>query len=276
MSPVILLSISAVFHAAWNSVLKKSRDKDITLFATIVLSTILSLAIAPFLNEVGETNLQNLKYAIGAGLCEGFYFICLAKALERAPLGRAYIIMRGGAMSFVWLFSILFLHERIELIGVLGVTCVFAGLLLTQSLARTNETSEYRWAYLSALFIGGYHLLYGEALNLGIRPSYTFIIALGVSLPIMIYNCRKGFFERLQFVKREQITIVFAAGLACSLSFLIFLHGLKNSSPGMAITVRNSSIAYSQIFAFFLGEKLSAKQWLGASIVFGGCVLLGL
>ncbi len=229
-----------------------------------------------FSDEIGQVTSQNITYALGAGLCEGFYFICLAKALERAPLGRAYIIMRGGAMSFVWIISILFLHEKIELIGMIGVVCVFGGLLLTQSLSKSNEKSEYRWSYLSALFIGGYHLLYGEALNLGIRPSYTFIIALGVSLPIMIYNCRNAFVERLQFVKREQAMIVFAAGFACSLSFLIFLHGLKNSSPGMAITVRNSSIVYSQFFAFFLGEKLSGKQWFGALTVLAGCVLLGL
>lgn len=276
VSPVILLSISAIFHAGWNAVLKKSEDKDFTLLVTVVLATLFSLMIAPFLNESGEVTVQNVKYAIAAGFCEGFYFFCLGKSLARAPLGKGYVIMRGGAMTFVWVVSILFLHEQMALVGILGVVFVFVGLLLTQSLSEQKEKAEFRWAYLCGLFIGGYHLFYGEALRQNIPPSATFIIALMVSLPMMFLNCRHEFAKRLTFVREQQAHLALIAGLACCISFIIFLHGLNSSTPGVAITIRNSSIVYSQIFAFILGEKITIKQWAGALLVLAGCVFLGL
>lgn len=275
VSPVILLSISAVFHAAWNAVLKKTQDKDFALLVTVVLATVFSLLISPFLNESGQVTWQNGRYAIAAGFCEGFYFYCLGKSLARAPLGKAYIIMRGGAMCIVWFVSILFLNEQIKMVGALGVIFVFLGLILTQSLVEYKERAEFRWAYLCSIFIGGYHLLYGEAIRENIQPSATFIIALMVSIPMMFYNCRHDFRKRLKFVKEKQAHLAFVAGLACSLSFIIFLHGLSSSSPGVAITIRNSSIVYSQVFAFWLGEKITARQWMGATLVLIGCAMMG-
>ncbi len=275
MSAAALLTLSAFFHALWNAILKKSKEKDFGLLGTMVLAAVTAFILALFLDEPGRVAWENMKFAILAGIAEGGYFICLAKALTHSPLGKSYTIMRGGAMIIVWIVSVLFLHETISGIGILGVGAVFIGLYLTQITGSERiEGAQFRWAYGAAGFIGAYHLFYGEALKNGIPPTMTFTVGLFTSLPLLFYYNRRDFKSRFHFSLRNQFWPMLFGGIICSLSFIIFLNGLAHSNAGFAITLRNSSIVFSQIFAFLIGEKISARQWFGAFVVTIGCGLL--
>ncbi|WP_233590579.1 EamA family transporter [Legionella qingyii] len=63
-------------------------------------------------------------------------------------------------------------------------------------------------------------------------------------------------------------------GVLSALSFLLFLLGLRYAEAGLAITLRNTSVVFTQIFAYWIGEKISSLQWLGALLVTLGICLL--
>jgi drug/metabolite transporter (DMT)-like permease len=79
-------------------------------------------------------------------------------------------------------------------------------------------------------------------------------------------------------VFKEQIKsnwkITSLGGIISALSFLLFLIGLRHSEAGLALTLRNTSVVFAQIFAYFIGEKISQYQWAGACLVaFGASII---
>ena len=277
-----LLLFSAVLHAAWNALAKASKDKEGFLFLTILISGVLTLGMVVGIDKgfhVGDGE----TFAIGvlSGIFEGLYFITLTRALKEGSLGKAYAIMRGGAMVIVWLISSFFLHEKAELHHYAGALIILTGIFVLNfqtAAARANAEKKDTnlWAYLSAIFISGYHLSYHQALVRDAYPRSLFTIAMFVSLPFLIWNLGKSPWKRIQRSwnlqwKRATLTGVFAMA-----SFLIFLFGLKVSAPGFAISLRNSSIFFALLFSFFLKESLSRLQIVGALVVGVGTIILSL
>ncbi|STY28830.1 transmembrane protein [Legionella wadsworthii] len=63
-------------------------------------------------------------------------------------------------------------------------------------------------------------------------------------------------------------------GMISALSFLLFLIGLRDSEAGLALTLRNTSVVFAQIFAYFIGKKISPSQWVESFLVaLGACFI---
>jgi uncharacterized membrane protein len=69
--------------------------------------------------------------------------------------------------------------------------------------------------------------------------------------------------------------VVGGGGVICALSFLLFLAALSSGGAGAVLTLRNTSVAFAQIFGLFLGERPGLSRLLGASLVLVGAVVLG-
>jgi uncharacterized membrane protein len=63
------------------------------------------------------------------------------------------------------------------------------------------------------------------------------------------------------------------AGVACTASFVVFLHALAIAGAGWVLTMRNTSILFAQGFALLIGERLSRRQLAGAVLVALGALL---
>lgn len=87
---------------------------------------------------------EGLVWSLVAGVVETAYFITLAKALSRAPLGPVYTIVRGGALLLVWPVSVSVLGEQVTPIIALGTLFTVGGLA-------TAGASEARVPALEAL-----------------------------------------------------------------------------------------------------------------------------
>jgi drug/metabolite transporter (DMT)-like permease len=65
-----------------------------------------------------------------------------------------------------------------------------------------------------------------------------------------------------------------AAGAVATASFLLFLDGLSLAGAGAALTLRNTSVVFAQLLALLLGERVPARQWIGAAFVAAGAAVL--
>ncbi len=271
-----LLIVSAFLHALWNALLKKIPDKTAGVFAIMLFASITSILISPISGGFQPGTTLALQLAFVAGAFEGGYVTGLAHTLERAPLGLSYAIMRGGAMLIVWCISTLYLHESVTILGILGVLCVFVGLFVVQP--RKNEKRLDRlgllWALFTACCIAGYHIFYGASIGEGSSQVTVFLVSMIVSIPFL--GLKNNFYAIKNFksVVKAQPSLIVFAGVLSATSFIIFLYGLSYTAPGAAITLRNTSVIFAQIFALFLGEKISWHQWLGVLMISGGAVLI--
>jgi drug/metabolite transporter (DMT)-like permease len=281
-----MLLASAFLHALWNALSKKSEAPQVQimgiLIAAAMFSSLFSLFITyievPYFLAPAFPNRAALYWGLASGISEAGYFITFALALSRAPVGVAYIIMRGGAMLLVYTFSVLFFHEQFTTLTLVGVLVALTGLFLSSQQKSTGvkENPKLFWSYMCAIFITGYHLCYSRALSYGANPSWLFSLSLGLAVPaLIIFNGKNKFKELCTQLKRTPVIIVLG-GLICTTSFLLYLIGLGQSGAGYALIVRNLSIIFAQIFAFMIGEKITSRQWLGSILVALGASLVGL
>ncbi len=274
----LLLISSAALHALWNALIKKNGAPRANVVVVLAVALVFTGIILPFTARPYFANTESIWWAVAAGLFEGGYLTCLALALEVSSLGTTYVISRGGAMLVVWLFSTSLLNEQITLFTVSGSVLVLIGIMLTHSKgeAKKQIKNRYAWAYLCAFFIAGYHLFYGQALKAGASPIPLFILSLGIGFPIYLFSCDKEILRKAKGVTRNHALLLIFGGIFCALSFLLFLKGLSYSGAGVAITLRNTSVIFAQVFSFWIGEKHHRAQWFGAVLVALGAVLISL
>jgi drug/metabolite transporter (DMT)-like permease len=281
MSPlafgIFLLVTSAFLHALWNAQIKRFENKEQCLFYVILAATLFSGLLAPWTGGFVFGGQRGILFTVLAGLFEGGYFLCMAKSLKRAPLGVAYAIMRGGAMMVVWIISVCWLGEKLNSISFLGVALIGCGLYFVQP--RTEKTPDLKagilWSFAAAFFIAGYHLCYGFSIEAGASQVSLFMGSMFVSLPILAVQARIGQFWSWPVPGTKQRIILVLTGVVSAVSFILFLYGLPKTGPGYAITLRNTSVGWAQVFAFMMGEKISKRQITAVGVILGGALLLG-
>jgi drug/metabolite transporter (DMT)-like permease len=69
--------------------------------------------------------------------------------------------------------------------------------------------------------------------------------------------------------------VIGAAGVLCTVSFLVFLSALARGGAGAAVTLRNTSVVFALLLAWALGERPGRRQITGTVAVALGAVLLG-
>ncbi len=176
---IALVLISAFLHAAWNALLKREADKDRALIAAVSVGAILALIVALAQAAVTSTapfqSPAALGWALVAGGFEQLYFLGLARALERGPLGPVYTISRGGAVIVVYPLSVLMFGEHVSTPSLAGSALVLLGLVLSglpgagPADARRMVGGAAAYAVACAFAIAAYHLAYKAALEAGAR-----------------------------------------------------------------------------------------------------------
>lgn len=276
MTAQIILIASAFFHSTWNFVFKRLEPKNSVLLLIVSVATVFSILLAPFTGGLQFGSTLGLVFTVTAGLFEAGYFHALSKTYETAPFGISYSLMRGAAMLWVAIISVSFLGEPISSLKILGISILAMGIFLTPSKdsSRLNRVG-LSWALSCSVFIAGYHLFYGFALQEGVSQVALFILSMLTSVPFLALKAKARAIKDVAKIKPNIYGWILFAGMASAGSFILFLYGLKNSFPGVAISLRNTSILFSQGFAWWLGEKLTFRQWIGVSSIFLGAVLIG-
>jgi drug/metabolite transporter (DMT)-like permease len=279
VSPTVALLVlgSAFLHAAWNAVLKRQPDPEHAVMAMMGVAALSGAAWAcattPHIPVA-----RVAAWSIAAGVFEAGYFVTLARALSRAPLGPVYTLSRGTALLTVWPISVLWLGERVSIASLLGTVLVGSGLaavgLAGHDRREDGGTRGFGWALVCALFIAAYHLAYKQALDDAGTPTTVVAISLGAAVLLNLARLgRTGSRHVIRALATHPSQIV-CAGLVVTLSFSIFLHALAEGGAGATLTLRNTSVLFAQGFGLALGERPRPVQWGGACLVALGAVVL--
>jgi drug/metabolite transporter (DMT)-like permease len=272
---IALVLSSAFLHAVWNAILRTEPDKDRALVAAVGIAAVLAAAVAAVRWQLGELPFATttaLVWALGAGLLEWTYFVSLARALERGPLGPVYTVSRGGSIVLVFPLSIALFDERLTLLAGAGAAVVCAGLALSGARTgdhRTTHGSAIVWAVVCAIAIAGYHLAYKAALGAGGNPSAVFAAGLGVATALNLVRVR-----RVTAVLRTRGPRVVGMGILCGGSFLLLLEALTRGGAGLVMTLRNTSVLFATVLAFAIGDAPRRAQVAGAALVAAGAILM--
>ena len=266
-----LVLASAVLHAAWNALLKKASNPEAVATGILAVSLGVTACAAPFMPGPAFPGVRALAWGLGAGVFEGLYFLTLAGALTRAPLGWSYTWMRGGSLLLVWPLSLLLLHEPLRAHAVPAVLVVCAGLALMGLVpAGAARRGSLAWAAAVGAAIAGYTLCYKVSLAHGAHPMALYAVSMAVSLPIQLVVRRRREGGAARALLPTQWALTFGAGFLCTASFLLYLQALSLGGAGAMATLRNTSVVFAVVFSWTLGERPTARQWAGACLVAAG------
>ena len=281
---LILVLASACLHALWNALLKRARDLPSTALGILGVTVVVTGGLLPFIPGPAFPGPGSLRWALAAGVGEGFYFVSLTLALRSSPLGWSYAWMRGLGMLLVWPVSLAFLGETLRPLAGLSVTVVCLGLVCLGLIAGTGRhalagkagpTRSLRpvaWACAAGVCIAGYTLCYKASLGAGANPVGLYFVAMVVALPVQaaLRFRRDGHQACLRLP--DQWGLVLVGGILCAASFLSYLQALSLQGAGLMATLRNTSIVFAVLFSTLIGERPTLRQWTGAALVTAGAV----
>ncbi|BDU70554.1 membrane protein [Geothrix oryzae] len=263
---------SALLHAVWNALLKRSKNLDdasVVVFATALVVTALLAFVWP---GPAFPRAAALGWALAAGVGEGGYFIGLVGSLERAPLGWSYTWMRGGALLVAWPVGLL-LGERIDGLAIFAVAGMLGGLgLLGLSTGERGSRRALPYVLGAAGSIAWFNACYKLALGAGASPPALFATSMAVGLPIQALHRRV---RRGTWTGPVEWRPALGAGLLCTAAFLCYLVALRISSSAAVLTLRNTSIVFTLLLGWALGERPRGRQVAGVVLVSLGAALLG-
>jgi drug/metabolite transporter (DMT)-like permease len=273
---LFLVLSSALLHALWNALLKREADISTATVCVLTVSLVSSALLVPWFPGPRFPTRESLLWGLGSGVFEGIYFLTLAMALLRAPLGFAYTVARGTAIALVFPISVLLLGEHLTWLSGLGVVVLYAGLIAV-GLSREQQAGRQGllWSCVCGGCVAGYHLCYKQALQAGALAPALFTLSLSVALPINLLHHGRGAPQRVLRALRDNPRRLILAGVACTASFTVFLYALALAGAGAVLTLRNTSVIFAQLLSLSIGERLRAPQVIGALLIGVGAALIG-
>ena len=279
MPPVALLLVfsAAALHVGWNVIVKRAPEKQVMTWWALVVGTLVYL---PLLAGGAPIPTGVWPYAIASALAETAYFMVLIRAYDRSNFSLVYPIARGAAPAFLASWSVLFLGERINGAGAVGLAVLLLGLVVAGSSswsAHVVEPGEVAAALTVSLCISIYSAIDGVAVHLMAPAAYT-VLVIGLSglfiTPVVF--ARYGYRPVLAMGRAHWLPIL-AVGVLMMLTYILVLQAYALARVSYVGALREVSVVLAALVGWlWLGEGFGALRTIGAALIFCGILVIAL
>ena len=281
---LLLVLVSAVCHASWNFLLKKSDHKIAFLGSAGVVAAIPLLIPAVVVAATNGISAGVIALGCVTACIHGVYGLSLARGYRLGDLSSVYPVSRGVGLALIPLGAALFLDESISAAAVLGIGVIVVGVYslhiephALRDLAaplRTLNGPAGRTAVLTGVLIATYSLwdknaldeLSPVVLNQFAMTGHA-LITTTVALTLNPDDVRSEW--------RARGWSIVAAGVLIQLAYLLVLVALETSRVSYIAPSREIGIVFgAALGVLFLGEGLGLwRIWASLAIVAGVVVL---
>ena len=268
--------LSALLHASWNVLIKRSPDRLLDTAALALAASLLCAATLPFLPLPAP---ESRPLLAGSIVIHVFYFLALVETYRWADLSSAYPMMRGGAPVLVAL-ALTALGEPPSWALAAGIALVSGGIMLPA------------WAGIAH----GAVAVRGVAMALGmsaIIALYTLVDAEGArrSGNALAYNQWLFFFDAFGILaiaawrRRGRVLAhlrgrwpqAFAGGLLTVGSYGIVIWAMTRAPVAAVAALREISVVFAALAGtLLLKEPMGRWRIAGALAVAAGAIVIKL
>jgi drug/metabolite transporter (DMT)-like permease len=273
-----LLFISALFHAAWNLLLKQAGEKYLATWWALLLSSLCALPILAF--RPISVRLAG-PFILLSAMLEATYFSFLSSAYQRGDFSMIYPIARGAAPAFLAGWSALLLGERLSVLGGLGIMMIISGVVIVSS----RSVGIYRnarlhhsiglFALLIAVIISLYSIVDGTAVKQHDPAAYIALVFTTTTIfltPLIIH--RYGL-SALLTKGRPHWRRLLVIGVFNVCGYVCVLVAYSLAQVSYAGAIREISVVIGALAGWrILEEPFGKVRVIGAVIVFVGVVLI--
>ena len=283
MTPLALalVLLSAVAHAGWNYLTKKSSDTLVFSWCFTALASVLYL---PFLLAVLQRSSvppAGWLFVAGTMALHIVYFHLLNSAYTHGDLSLVYPVARGTGIALIPIGGSLLLGETVSLPAALAMAAILFGVLAVnrgaswRTLTAAFAEKGSRFALATGLLIASYTLWDKQALSL--VPPLVLIYAsfFGQALTATPLVLRRPIALRREI--RERKRAILAAAVFAPLAYLLVLYALTFSRVSYVGPAREISIVVgAALGTLALGEPYGRGRLIGSAVIVAGVLALAL
>ena len=281
-----LVLASAVAHATWNLLLKRSDHKTAFLWSFTAVSFVVFLVPAALFAYFDGITLRGAIYGLVSAGIHGGYGLALSRSYELGDLSAAYPVARGTGVALIPILAVSILGEDVSVAAGVGIAIVVAGIYVIQTEARSLSDllrpvralsqPANRAPLLTGGLIAAYSLWDKAALD-HIEPiilnQFNLIGYLIIMAPLALRSRHDGLDEEW----RQRGPSIVAAGVLAPVAYVMVLFALTTSQVSYIGPSREIGIVLGAILGiFFLGEGLGTSRIGGAVLILGGVLTLGI
>jgi uncharacterized membrane protein len=283
---LILIVVSAVMHAFWNLLVKRSRDKTVFIWWMFIASGLLVSAAVPFAGPFPPVNLRLLGLVVAGGACFVLYHLFNGRAYRSGDLSLTYPLSQTS-MLWVPLWGALVLGERFSLLGLTGIVLIVAGAWCVQlrALAWQEVVRPLRSlnepAVMAALIAGFIYSVGSIIDKTGVTTydpfHFTYLLVIGMFLLMSLNLARPRYRGRILAEWQHSRGLILLSGPVMMGSFMTFRYGLKLAPVSYAVPMRQVSILVGVLIgSLFLGETCGRIRFTAALLILAGVALIRL
>ncbi len=280
-----LIIISAVMHALWNLLVKRSRHKTVFIWWMFVASGGLFTITLPFLpGQYRQPDAHTLLMASLGSFCFVLYHLFNGRAYRGGDLSVVYPLCQTS-MIYVPIWGMTLLGERLSATGICGIVLVVFGTysIQMQRLSLGELVRPFRNlrspSVRDALAAGFIYSIGSIAEKSGVRsysPLYFTYMLVLIMFFIMSFNMFRPKYRSLIVEElREHWPLILISGPIMMASFLTFRYGLNLSPVSYAVPVRQVSIVIGVLIGIlFLRESFGRIRLFSALFIMAGAALI--
>jgi drug/metabolite transporter (DMT)-like permease len=286
MSPtsIALVMFSAVMHASWNALARRTDDPFAFFFTLNLLAVLIWLPIALAAGWNETLSQGDLAIMAASGALQVLYFSFLAAAYRRSGVTIVYPIARGTGVAIVPIAGVLIYGERPSMLGWFGIAATLIGIGIV---AGSNwihwkgfEGDQSQGAILFALSTGLVISTYSLVDKYGVEQVNPVVYGYGLIVAAVAIQVPYVFSRRRDAVKSQFRTNWKAAAAGAVLvlgTYMLVLIALAESNVGYVVPLRETSIVFALILGIFvLHEPISSLRLAAASVVACGAVCIAI
>jgi drug/metabolite transporter (DMT)-like permease len=278
---LILVLAAAALHTWWNYLVKTVTEKQVFTWWTLAVGCIFYV---PLVLLDWPVPVRIWPYAVASALAETIYFIALVRAYEQGDFSLVYPVARGAAPAMLAVWALLFLGERPEPGGMVGLFVLIVGLILVggAGLIMRRSTvsvglSEIFGALAVAFWISVYSAIDGAAIRIMAPRGYAgLILALTALFLAPVIISRHGPRAMAAELRAHWFRILAVAFLML-VTFIFVLDAFRLAKVSYVAAVREMSVILAALAGWrFMGEEFGPVRTAGAVLIFLGILLVAL
>ncbi len=286
----LLVLASAVMHAYWNYLLKRSsggplfvglsKIAEVAVFIPLFLLLSVREAIS-----VGASLFPLI--AVGAALTLINYAM-LAVAYRHGDLSEVYPVSRSGVLLFLPLLGAMMFNETVSGLGAIALLMIVSGIgmlqlaELTPAAIRTlsrrlTRSAASGYALLAALAAAGYTVWDKHAIQTITPFTYFFSYTVLVAIAYSAHIARRYAWTEIRAEWRAHRTEIVLVGVFNTSAYLLILMALRDGTSTYVIATRQLSVVFGVLLGWrLLGEEFGAPKRVGVMAIVAGSILVSL
>ena len=266
-----IVLLSAVGHASWNALLKRTTDRLVMMVAIRIVGLIYGFVL---LWIVRAPSIESLKWLIAAAVTMWLYQVLLIQSYRAGDLSFVYPLARGLAPVLSTGLAFLLIGESISLVQLSGVICISLGIFSLVVLGYGGNLALI-YATLIGASVAVYSLLSGAGVRLsGNLFGFSAALEIASGVGFLAYAAVKG----ARSIAASMLAIwptCIVAGMLSVVGYLTFLVAATYLPIGPVSAIRECSALFGVLIGVFvLKEPFGTTRAVGALLMTAGIIVL--